>query len=510
MKKLLALLLVLAMILSMAACGSSSGTETTKAADAAVAEGDKSDETGEVYTVKFALITLMTVPNLEAIQVVEDEVNRYLKESGETRYVLDLSVVNVADYFTNIPMELAAGQGPDLVMMLGTMPTYVDNGYVIPLDSYMDNELKETKELIGNVLNSGKIGGSVYMIPRYYGTVLDWKFIYNNDLADGVYDMSKVNSMETLEPALAALKEAYPDEHFLVYADQFHMLYSYETHTSQIGTYAATVGDSTTLVPYYETEAYKTAIKTAYDWRQKGYLDPEGSTNTLTHDEAVFSGSSKGVIMGHSAPVDAIADMFDSSNSTDSDFEAVNIGYSDLYTDTVGVGISYTSQNPALAADFINHLYTDEYLWCTLIYGVEGQDYVWNEDHTACSYPDGKDGFSIPYMGMMYSCGIIGNGFYYLPFEGNNDGNDPEYGMNLMKNAWAPPLYGFTPSNANVLNEVAAVSNVVSQYNDVLTFGDVDPDEFYDQFISELKAAGIDTIIADYQTQADAWLADNG
>lgn len=176
----------------------------------------------------------------------------------------------------------------------------------------------------------------------------------------------------------------------------------------------------------------------------------------------------------------------------------------------MGVGISYTSKNPALAANFINHLYTDEYLWCTLIYGVEGQDYVWNENHTACAYPEGMDGFSIPYMGMMYSCGIIGNGFYYLPFEDNNAGNSPEYGMELMKEAWAPPLYGFNPSNANVLNEVAAVSNVVSQYNDVLTFGDVNPDEFYDQFITELKAAGIDTIIADYQTQADAWLAANG
>lgn len=508
MKKILALLLALAMVFGMVACGGSN-TDATTPSGGNQTSGGNSGST-DVYTVKFALITLMTVPNLDAIQVVEDEVNRYLKESGETRYVLDLSVVGIGDYFTNIPMELAAGQGPDLVMMLDTMPTYVDNGYVIPLDPYMDNELKETAELIGPILNSGKINGSVYMIPRYYGTVLDWKFIYNNDLANGVYDMSKVNSLDTLEPALAALKEAYPDEHFLVYSDQFHMMYSYETNTSQIGTYAATVGDSTTLISYYETEAYKQAIQTAYEWRQKGYLDPEGSTNTLTHDEAVFSGSSKGVIMGHSAPVEGIADMFDDMNGYGADFEAVTIGYSDLYTDTVGVGVSYTSQRPDLAASFINHLYTDEYLWNTLIYGVEGQDYVWNEDRTTCAYPEGMDGFSIPYMGMMYSCGIIGNGFFYLPFEGNNAGNSPEYGMELMQAAWAPPLYGFTPSNVNVLNEVAAVSNVVSQYDEVLRFGDVDPAEFYDQFIQELKNAGIDTIIADYQAQANAWLEANG
>lgn len=510
MKKILAVILVLAMVLSMAACGGSSAAPEASNTPAPDAPAANAGTTNDVYTVKFALITLAVVPNLEAIQAVEDEVNRHLAESGETRYVLDLSVVNIADYFTNIPMELAAGQGPDLIMMLDTMPTYVDNGYVIPLDPYMDNELKETADLIGPILNSGKINGSVYMIPRYFGTVLDWKFIYNTELAGDAYDMSKVTDLDSLEPALAALKEQHPDEHFLVYSDQFHMMYSYETNTSAIGTYAATVGDDTTLVSYYETEAYKKAIQTAYEWRQKGYLDPEGSTNTLTHDEAVFSGSSKGVIMGHSAPVDGIADMFDQMNAYGADFDAVTIGYSDLYTDTVGVGISYTSKNPALAANFINHLYVDEYLWNTLIYGVEGQDYVWNADHTLVNYPEGLDGTSIPYMFMMYSCGIIGNGFFYLPFEGNNSGSSSEYGMELMQKAWAPPLYGFTPSNANVLNEVAAVSNVVSQYNDVLTYGDVNPDEFYDQFIAELKAAGIDTIIADYQAQADAWLAANG
>lgn len=512
MKRILAMILALVMVLSMAACGGTSAPEATKAPESgnetdAPANSGKSEE---VYTVKFSLITLAVVPNLEAIQVVEDEINRHLAESGETRYVLDLSVINVADYFTTIPMELAAGQGPDLIMMLDTMPTYVENGYVIPLDDYMDTELKGAADLLGPILNSGKINGSVYMIPRYFGTVLDWKFIYNKDLAEGVYDMSKVTDMASMEPALAALKAAHPDEHFLVYADQFPMMYSYESNTSQIGTYAATVGESTQLMSFYETEAYKQAIKTAYEWRQKGYLDPEGSNNTLTHDAAVFSGSAKGVLMGHSAPIDAIADMFNNMNGYGATFDAVTVGFSDLYTDTVGVGVSYTSKRPDLAANFINHLYVDEYLWNTMIYGVEGQDYVWNEDHTLVDYPEGLDGTSIPYMFMMYSCGIIGNGFFSLPFESNDSGSSSEYGMELMQNAWAPPLYGFTPSNANVANQVAAVSNIVDKYNKVLTFGDVNPDEFYDQFIAELKAAGIDDIIADYQTQADAWLAANG
>jgi len=512
MKKVLAMILVLVMVIGMVACGGSTATPPAASGnETPAASGNEtptvSGSEGEPYKVKFALATLMVVPSLEATQKVEDVVNDYLKNTlGITEYVLELSIINIADYFTTIPMELAAGQGPDLIMMLDTMPNYVEQGYVIPLDPYLDNELKGTVDLIGPIMNSGKLAGSYYMVPRYFGTVLDWKFIYNNDFVEGVYDMSKVTSLDSLEPCLAALKEAHPNEYFLVYADQFPMMYSYEMDISTIGTYAATIGSDPTLVNFYETEAFKKAIYTAYDWRNKGYLDPEGSANTLSHDAVVMGGNSKGVIMGHSADAAGIGDMFDKMNTYGADFEAVTIGFSDLYTDTVGVGISYTSGNPAAAADFIDLLYTDEFVWCSLIYGAEGQDYVWNEDRTVCDYPEGLDGNTIPYP-LMYSCGIIGNGFQGLPFENTDSGSSGEYGMELMQNAWCPPLYGFTPSTANVATQVAAVSNVVDQYLKVLTFGDVDPDEFYPQFLDALKVAGIDDIIADYQAQADAWLA---
>ena len=186
MKKLIALFLALAMVLSLAACGGSSApaAETQKTDVPAANSGSETPK--EVYHVKLEMASLMTVPNLEATKVVENAVNDYLRNTlGETEYVVDLTIVNIADFLTNIPMELAGGQGPDLVMMLGNMPTFVDNGYLLPLDAYLENELKPTADLIGNIMNNGKINGSVYMIPRYFGTVLDWKFIYNNDLVNG-------------------------------------------------------------------------------------------------------------------------------------------------------------------------------------------------------------------------------------------------------------------------------------------------------------------------------------
>jgi putative aldouronate transport system substrate-binding protein len=103
---------------------------------------------------------------------------------------------------------------------------------------------------------------------------------------------------------------------------------------------------------------------------------------------------------------------------------------------------------------------------------------------------------------------MIGNGFdYFLEFEsGDETGSNGEYGKYLFESAAIPPLYGFIPDSTNVMNETTAVSNVVEQYVDNLTYGNVDPDTVYPEFLQALKDAGIDKIIAEYQAQADAWL----
>ena len=508
MKKLLALLCMVVLVLSLVSCGGSTPAPSG-GGDQPSGGGDTTPT--ELSTITLDMSTLFIVPSLEATQKVEDQLNDYLLNTLHESFKVHLIITAIGDYFQKIPMELASGgdDAPDVVQVF-SMADWVNQGYIIPLDPYLDNELKPTLDLIGNIVGSGKMSGSTYMMPRYFGTVLDWKFIYNKQMVeDAGVDVSKAKDIDSLELVLADLKAAYPDEHFIVYCDQFANLYRISTKTSLVGTYAATVGDSTTLVNYYETEAYQKAIQKAYEYRQKGYCDPEGSANTLSHDAVVMGGSSKGVIMGHSADADGIAAMFTKTNTYGAEFGAVTIGIDNLATDSLGIGIAHSCKDPAAAARFINLLYTDEYVWDTIIYGAEGQDYVWNEDHTKVRYPDGLDFNSVPY-NCIYSCGMIGNGFQGLEYETDDEsGSDREYGKKLMAMAWCPPLYGFTPNTFNVMNEVTAVSNVIEQYSDVLAYGDVDPSVEYPKFLAALKDAGIDKIVADYQAQVDEWLKTN-
>ena len=496
MKKLIVLLLTALMLFSVTACG-----------------GKEEGGNEEVPTITLDMSTLFIVPSLEATQKVEDQLNDYLLNTLHEDFKVHLVITAIGDYFSKIPMELASGgdDAPDVVQVF-SVADWANQGYIIPLDDYLNKELKGTYDMIHDIMGNGRVAGKTYMMPRYFGTVLDWKWIYNKELVDAAgIDVSKITDLDTLGEALAELKEVYPDEHFLVYLNQFDRILQSNTHTSPVGTYAATVGDSTQLVNYYETDAFKEAIYKAYDWRQKGYADPEGSANTLSHDAVVMGGSSKGVIMGHSNDCESIAQMFtttaDYGDGQTHEFGAVTIAIDDLATDTLGIGIAHYCKYPERAAKFINLLYTDQFVWDTIIYGAEGQDYVWNADQTKVNYPEGLDFNSIPY-NCMYSCGMIGNGFdYFLEFEsGDETGSNGGYGKYLFESAGVPPLYGFIPTTENVMNEVTAVSNVVEQYSDVLLYGDVNPDEQYPVFLAALKDAGIDKIIAEFQAQADAWL----
>jgi putative aldouronate transport system substrate-binding protein len=221
-----------------------------------------------------------------------------------------------------------------------------------------------------------------------------------------------------------------------------------------------------------------------------------------------MAGTSKGVIMGHAYSIETIEQMFTMNNTYGGQFGAVEIATSDMSTNSLVYGIAYTSQNPSAAAKMMNLIWTDEFIASALIYGVEGISWEWNEEHTSIRYPEGLSIDSVPYTAL-YSCGAFGNQFLLHGFDGNTSEDDKVFMKELIDNAWYPQLFGFTPDSTNVSTQVAAISNVYDQYYDVLTYGDVDPAEFLPQFLDALDAAGIDGVMAEYQSQVDAWIAAN-
>lgn len=522
-KKILALVLALCLLCAMTACGgdgnsstsSTSGTSSTSSESGETSDtGETSDVAedgnGEVYRVRLTVPTLMTPPSEEGVQQVEDAINEYLRNDlGITQWEMDLEILGVADYSTNISMALASGEKYDVFaanFYASDLSTYVSNGYLSDLSSYVDNELADAVSVLPeNWLRLGTVNGKVYAIPAYTGKVLSYKYIYNKELYGDVVDWSTVDSLDDLDAVLPELKAAHPEEYPLVDATAPFTLMQNEGHVSPVGTYAATVGDSTELVNLFATDAFKEGVAMSYKWKQAGYSEPEGSTNTMGGYQLLDNGACQGWIVGHAYSVETVEKTMDTNNTTGATFKAVEIATSDMSTNTLTYGVAYTSENVAAACEMMSLIWTDEFIASTLIYGLEGESFVWNEDKSSIVYPEGLDINTVPYTAL-YSCGAFGNQFILYPMDANTSAADKIYMEDLMDNAWYPPLFGFIPDSTNVSTQVATVSNVYDQYYDVLTYGDVNPDEYLPQFLNELKAAGIDDIIAEYQAQADAWL----
>jgi len=68
------------------------------------------------------------------------------------------------------------------------------------------------------------------------------------------------------------------------------------------------------------------------------------------------------------------------------------------------------------------------------------------------------------------------------------------------------PIPDLPYNSTSVVNEYAAVVNVIGQYVPGLLTGSMDPAEI-PNFLAQLKAAGIDKIVAAKQQQLDQWLS---
>lgn len=307
MKKAFALLLAVLMLMSLAACSGGTSSGSTPAASGSAAPASSSAGNGETVKVVITLPSMNNLPSEEAKQAVSDALSEYVQGLGYN-IAIDVQPYSLVDYTTDMNMRLAGGEELDIIYT-GPINTAVTNGYLVNLDEYRDNVLAEAMKVVGDWDLCGTVNGSLYGIPAYKGLSLDYKYIYNEEYFKD-FDMTQIKSINDLDGLFAQFKEKYPDELPAAYTYQVSLpLYCEEDHTAVVGTYFATVGDSTELVSLFDTAAYKKAAEKAYEWRQKGYVDPEGSAQTLTHDVLSQSGACKGVYMGHAYSVPTIEQM---------------------------------------------------------------------------------------------------------------------------------------------------------------------------------------------------------
>ena len=507
MKKVAALAMATAMAASMAACGGSSSTSTTS-----TAAGDTKSDSGNYDQVVYAYATFNNIPSEEDLDVVEEEINKITREKINAE--VTLKPVSIADYVNKVSLSLQGGEKIDVYQSLGNFGNCVSTDMCYDITDLIDSCAPGTKEFLGDkFLDACKVNGKLYGIPTYKPFALTPMIIYRQDIADELgIDMSTVNSVEDITDVLRKVKESKPD------------MIPLSPVQSGVSGLEMTMGDvdwlsddyykpvgvlmdgDMTVQDLYSTDIFQSRCDLARTWYNEGLIMKDAATTTSTAAECMSSGNYFGYIAAYSYPeADTAASL--QAQCGNYDIGAKMIG--DAYLGTGDINavswmIASTTDVPEAALKFLDLTYTDKDIVNLLIYGIEGRDYVMNDDGTV-SYPEGEDSTTVPYTAQL-SCGTLGNFFNMYPTAGTSS-ESLAWEQKQNEEAKTSPAMGFTFDSSKLNTQYTAVKNAISQYLPGLLCGSVDPDTELAKFQQALQDAGYQDILSAKQEQLDAWKA---
>lgn len=514
-KKALAWILSAALLVgTLCSCSSQSDTGQAASAGSTGTSTDASDD--DIPVIRFGLNQLWSDCRNE--QKVEDAMNAILAEKYNVK--IDIVLIQMASLQTQMNLALTGGDDAFDVytsFIYQPMSTLVSNGQAIALDDYLDENAPETMELLSgypdSILDCCRIGGKLYALPAINTWASSDYYMVRKSFSDraGV-DWDQVNSLDTLTQSLIQLKDANPDSYFIPGAT---VSYFEPKDIDNLGdtNYLGVITDpanSTTVENYYESDYFLNFLENVKIWKEHDIISP----NSMSNNETNLGSLQNGIVEGTTGYGWSVEDALYNMNYTQEGQpmaygeEIVGAEFTDKYMTTGNVTltlwhVSPFCEHPDAAVRLLNALYTNPECAMLLANGIEGEDYVYNDDGQLC-FPAGQNSRTV---GWNSGNGSFLPNSFQLPQWENNSPNYNERVVAANQSAIPSKALGFVCDTEPIADQMAACTNVLAQYYLPLINGEVDIDQVLPVFQQALRDAGIDDIIAEKQAQLDAWLA---
>ncbi len=540
--KLTALLMAACLVASsMAACGNSetSGNDAPAADSAAgdtAAAGESSDAAGEsgaagddaamsgdMAEIKMTYLSMGPLP--ADLQLVEDELNKITE--SELNIHVTMEMLEPANFAQQVNLKMSSAEPFDL---LCTMPSgtasfnnMASQNQLMDITDLLDEYGQDILNTVGDLMKSTTVNGSIYGVPTWRSLVTSTYVVMRTDVLEDLGLLEKAQNMTTLteyEEILAAVKASDKWNYLAGMAasdlvgtvlpmggcymgeDSFADYTCYD----QLGDTNKMIainpdGSDHTVVNNFKTEEYHKMYEKMKDWYDKGYVYGDVTTQTdkageMVKSNAVFSFFSQSEIGVEQAretecgmPMTCVKMItMPISTSTCTKF---------VWT------VPTTSKEPEAAIRFLNMMYTDSRVANLLAWGIEGTHYQVKDG--VAYFMDGQDANTCTY----HTCDFLyGNQFLVLPWDGQ-PADFRDQAMAEMDAAEVSAYLGFACDTTPISNEISAVSNVIAEFLPSIDSG-VATQEDYDAFLEKLDGSGMDKILAEYQSQLDAWLEAQG
>jgi len=474
------LVLMLALSLSLSACG-----------------GKKEESTGTPEKPVELIWYTIGTPQKDVDRVME-EVSKYTKEKiGAT---VKMNMIDWGDYTQKMQVMTASGTPMDLMFTSSWAFDYVQNarkGAFLSIDDLLPKYGKGIVDTLDPAfLEGSKVDGHNYGVPANKELPAQSVWRFNKNLVDKYkLNLDNVSTLESLEPLLKTIKENEPGTYALAVDKTFNPIVPFDYIIENMPM-AVKVGDKDLkVVNILETPEMKQTLETMHKYYKAGYIPTEAATLTSLSDV-----QATGKWLTDKATNQPFADNLWSQSLG---YPVVSKAASPALIYNWSVmgsmqAISANSKYPEKAMEFLNLLNTDPVLRNMIDSGIEGVHYKKVGDDAMENLPESKN-YDMP----TFSLGNV-----MLTYR---DKNDPENKWDEFKkfndSGEKAPLLGFNFDPSKVTTEIAAVQNVKEEFWASLMTGTVDPDKFIPQATAKFKAAGLDKIIAEAQSQVDAWKA---
>lgn len=519
-KKIISVLLLATMILGLAACGKTETKEEAPAEESKVEESAEeeapAEEERELVTIKIITRSNNDQPGAEEMEAA---LNEYLIEKLNTQIEW---VVVATDFDTQIT-PMIAGEW-DIIQGLGGVQftTAAQSNALLDLTPYMGEYLQAAQETVrAEFWTAFAFDGKQFGIPPWKDLAANWGYLANQTLIDECgLTVPELDTYWDLLPFFKELKakrdELYPDlkdtpicgAMNLGFMDAFYyfdnLLNQYAvTNLSGLKGFA-NIPDDKTVFNVYEQPEFLEVCLAMNEMQSTGVFadEKEFDTDKILMQKGYLAG---GYPMGYIEIDPGMNDPY----YTTALYTAKGSVTSTGYVLSGGTVINASCKYPERALEVIDMFYGDEYASTVAHFGVEGKDWTdENNDHIIELGERNADPAS-RYWYQWYGWWIGSlTATKWIP------GTSTEFGAKvdaLNNNATVSPCLGFVVDQTPITNEVAACNNIKSEYISQLSYqggkSAADIEKLVAEFNEKLKANGIDTIIAEVQSQLDAWYA---
>jgi putative aldouronate transport system substrate-binding protein len=443
------------------------------------------------------------------LKIVNEKINELLAQ----KIGVTITYIKVGWQEYNDRLNTLISTGTPFDIAFATEYTsYVQRGAWLRLDDYLSNVGKDMYDAIDPVLWQGvrMEDNGIYGVPTNKELAVRMQWMYPEALVKKYnIDITKYNTLESLEPLLQMIKEKEPSYQPMEMdkdTQNFFALDGYEYVLDKPLPLMVHYWDhDAPVVNIFETDEARQMLDTLRSYYLKDYINEDAAmreSQNLTRGERVFWKPAGG------------GPLSENSWSKDRGYKIVAhpVTPALITTESVHGGImavNAKSEHPIESIKFLNLLNTDPEVRNLFNYGIEGVHYTLDDNGQVLlksSRDSGDPAESVGYVGVQYT---QGNWFILKTIGGEFPDPLDKWDQYRAANAEyvKSKLLGFTPNLSSMPIQVSNIKMVWEKYYSSLMTGSVDVDSVLFKFNEELRQAGLDEVRVEVQRQLDDWRA---